>query len=146
MDQRVKIDEAFPEAAKAMMGLSMAVSKTDLTPIQKQLIKVRASQINGCGYCLDMHTKESLKIGETQQRIFVLNAWRDTDLFTADEKALLALTEEITRISQKGVTNETYKRAAEFFSSETIAQIIMTTVLINSWNRMAVSTKMPIPR
>lgn len=146
MEQRVQIAEAFPEAIKGMMGLVTAISKTNLTPIQKELVKMRASQINACAYCLDMHTKEALKIGETQQRIFVLAAWRETDLFTDEEKALLALTEEVTLISQKGVTDETYKRAETFFSRETIAQIIMATVLINAWNRMAVSTHTAIPR
>ena len=146
MEQRVKIDQVFPEALKGMMGLVTALSKTNLTPIQKELIKMRASQINSCAYCLDMHTKEALKIGETQQRIFVLSAWRETDLFTDEEKALLALTEEVTLIHLKGVTDETYKRAEKFFGAETIAQIIMAIVLINAWNRIAVSTHMPIPR
>jgi AhpD family alkylhydroperoxidase len=146
MEQRVKIAEVFPEALKGMMALVTALSKTNLTPIQKELIKIRASQINSCAYCLDMHTRDALKYGETQQRLFVLGAWRETDLFTEEEKALLALTEEVTLISDKGVTDETYTRAAKFFSAETIAQIIMATVLINAWNRIAVSTHMPIPR
>ena len=129
-----------------MIGLVTALSKINLTPIQKELIKIRASQINGCSYCLDMHTRDALKYGETQQRLFVLSAWRETDLFTAEEKALLALIEEVTLIHQKGVTDETYKGAEKFFSAETIAQIIMAIVLINAWNRIAISTHMPIPR
>lgn len=129
-----------------MIGLVTALSKINLTPIQKELIKIRASQINGCSYCLDMHTRDALKLGETQQRLFVLSAWRETDLFTAEEKALLALVEEVTLIHQKGVTDETYKGAEKFFSAETIAQIIMAIVLINAWNRIAISTHMPIPR
>lgn len=146
MDQRVKIHEAFPDGQKGMIGLVTALSKINLTPIQKELIKIRASQINGCAYCLDMHNRDALKYGETQQRLFVLSAWRETDLFTEEEKALLALIEEVTLIHQKGVTNETYKNAEKFFSAETIAQIIMAIVLINAWNRIAVSTHMPIPR
>lgn len=129
-----------------MIGLVTALSKINLTPIQKELIKIRASQINGCSYCLDMHNRDALKLGETQQRLFVLSAWRETDLFTEEEKALLALIEEVTLIHQKGVTDETYKNAEKFFNPETIAQIIMAIVLINAWNRIAISTHMPIPR
>jgi len=129
---------------KAMLGLSGAIGKSSLTPIQKELIKVRVSQINSCAFCLNMHTQEALKAGETQQRIFVLNAWRETDLFTGEEKALLSLAEEVTLIHAHGVADATYQKAAEYFSAETIADIIMATVLINSWNRIAVSTHLPI--
>lgn len=144
MEQRVNLEQTHPHVYKAMYGLVAALSKSNLTPIQKELIKVRASQINSCAYCLNMHTVEALKIGETQQRLFVLNAWRETDLFTAEEKALLALVEEVTLISQHGVSDATYKRAAEFFNEETIGDIILATVLINSWNRIAVSTHLQV--
>jgi len=144
MEQRIKIAEVFPEAFKGMYALSASLSKTGLTPIQKELIKIRASQINQCAFCLNMHTRDALKAGETQQRIFLLNAWRETDLFTDEEKAMLALTEEVTLISKHGVSNEIYNEVKKFFSGEVIAQIIMSTVLINSWNRIAVSTHTPI--
>ena len=144
MEQRIKIAEVFPEAFKGMYALSASLSKTGLTPVQKELIKIRASQINACAFCLDMHTKEALNVGETQQRIFLLNAWRETNLFTDEEKAILALTEEVTLISDQGVTEKTYKEAEKFFSAEVIAQIIMSIVLINGWNRIAVSTHLPI--
>ncbi len=144
MEQRIKIAEVFPEAYKGMYALSASLRKTGLTPIQKELIKIRASQINQCAFCLNMHTRDALKVGETQQRIFLLNAWRETDLFTDEEKAMLALTEEVTLISKHGVSSETYNEAKKFFSDEVIAQIIMSTVLINSWNRIAVSTHTPI--
>lgn len=144
MEQRVNIAATLPDAYKAMYGLSASLSKAELTPIQKELIKIRASQINSCAFCIDMHAKEALKIGETQQRIFLLNAWRETDLFTEEEKAILALTEEVTLIHRNGVSDETYKQAEKFFSGEEIAQIIMSIVLINSWNRIAVSTQLPI--
>jgi len=142
--QRVNIESTLPEAYKAMRSLSASLSKTGLTPVQKELIKIRASQINACAFCLDMHTKEALNVGETQQRIFLLNAWRETNLFTDEEKAILALTEEVTLISDQGVTEKTYKEAEKFFSAEVIAQIIMSIVLINGWNRIAVSTHLPI--
>src|SRR5690348_9212927 len=142
--QRVNIESTLPEAYKAMRSLSASLSKTGLTPVQKELIKIRASQINACAFCLDMHTKEALNVGETQQRIFLLNAWRETNLFTDEEKAILALTEEVTLISDQGVTEKTYKEAEKFFSAEVIAQIIMSIVLINGWNRTAVGTHLPI--
>lgn len=127
-----------------MYGLSMSLANSNLTPIQKELIKIRASQINACAFCLNMHTQDALKFGETPQRIFLLNAWRETDLFTVEEKALLALTEEVTLIHQHGVSEETYRQAEQFFDAETIAQIIMSIVVINAWNRIAVSTQLPV--
>lgn len=145
MKQRVDIKKALPEVYKAMYGLAGSINNSSLTPIQKQLIKIRASQINACAYCLDMHTKEALQIGETLQRIFVLNAWREAHLFTDEEKALLAITEEITLIYDKGLSEATYNRALNYFSEDVIAQIIMTVVLINAWNRIAVSSLMSIP-
>lgn len=144
MEQRVNIKEVFPEAYKGMYALSSSLNKTGLTAIQKELIKIRASQINQCAFCLNMHTRDALKAGETQQRIFLLNAWRETDLFAAEEKAMLALAEEVTLISAHGVTDATYNEAKKFFSDEMIAQIIMSIVLINAWNRIAVSTHLPI--
>jgi alkylhydroperoxidase family enzyme len=92
-----------------------------------------------------MHTKDALKNGETNQRIFLLNAWKETDKFTPEEKALLAIIEEVTLISQHGLTDATYKLATTYFSEEVIAQIIMAIVNINAWNRIAISTQMPIP-
>ncbi|MBO9572812.1 MAG: carboxymuconolactone decarboxylase family protein [Chitinophagaceae bacterium] len=144
MEQRVKIHEAQSAAWKAMYNFSISISNSVLTPIQKELIKIRASQINSCAYCINMHTEEALKIGETQQRIFLISAWRETDLFTPEEKAILALTEEVTLIHDKGVSDATYKEAEQFFNSEAIAEIIIAITVINSWNRIAVSTRLPI--
>ncbi len=144
MEQRVNIEQTKPEAWKAMYGLSAVVSKSSLSPIQKHLIMVRTSQINSCAFCINMHTKEALKIGETQQRLFLLSAWKETNLFTDEEKAILALTEEVTLIHQNGVSDKTYKQAEKFYSAETVAEIIMSIVLMNAWNRIAVSTHIPI--
>jgi len=142
MEQRVNIQHTQPEAWKALYNLAGILSKSTLSPILKHLVKVRASQINSCAFCINMHTKEALKIGETHQRIFLLSAWKETNLFTDEEKAMLALVEEVTLINQKGVSDKTYKQAEEFFSAETIGEIIMSTVLMNAWNRIAVSTQM----
>jgi AhpD family alkylhydroperoxidase len=145
MSTRVNIATTDAAAYKAMMGLEGYLQTISLNKIQKELIKIRASQINGCAYCLDMHTKDAIKYGETPQRIFLLNAWREAkELFTEEEQVLLEMTEEITLISQKGLTDETYYKAKQVFEESQIAQIIMAIITINAWNRIAISTHMPI--
>lgn len=144
MDQRVNIQQTLPEAYKSLYNLSGILSKSSLSPIQKHLISVRASQVNSCAFCINMHTKEALHSGETQQRLFLVSAWKETTLFSDEEKALLALTEEVTLIHQNGVSQSVYEEAAKFFTTEKIAEIIMAAVLINAWNRIAVSTHMKI--
>lgn len=144
MENRIKVQEVQPALWKAMYQLSNALADIQLSKIQRALIMIRASQINGCAFCMDMHTKEALQQGETQQRIFVLSAWRETSLFSEEEQVLLAMTEEITLIGQQGLTDATYAKAAAVFSGEVIAQIILSIVVINGWNRIAVSTHMPV--
>jgi AhpD family alkylhydroperoxidase len=144
MEQRVNIQQTLPEAYKTLYNLAGALSKSSLSPIQRHLITVRASQINSCAFCINMHTQEALQAGETQQRLFLLSAWKETSLFTDEEKAILTLTEEVTLIHQNGVSETAYNRAAQFFSPQTIGEIIMVNVLINAWNRIAVSTHMPL--
>ncbi len=142
MNPRVNIQAIQPQAYQAMNALEGYLNSTKLSTIHRELIKIRASQLNGCAFCIDLHTKDALKFGETAQRIFLLNAWREVDFFTQEEKALLALTEEITLIAQGGVSNETYKNLEEFFSQEVIAQLIMAVITINAWNRIAITTQM----
>lgn len=140
MQKRVNINSAEPNALKAMMGLENYLSHISISKTLKELIKIRASQINGCAYCIDMHTKDALKNGETNQRIFLLNAWKEaSDIFTDEERAVLAITEEVTLIQQKGLTDETYENALKYFSENQIAEIIMAVVTINAWNRIALS-------
>ncbi len=129
-----------------MLGLEGYLAGTQLTKTHKELIKIRASQINGCAFCIDMHTKDALKNGETNQRIFLLNAWRETDLFSAEEKAILAITEEMTLIHQHGLSDASYQQALQFFDKNYIAQIILAVVTINAWNRIAISTQLEVPR
>jgi AhpD family alkylhydroperoxidase len=143
--QRISIEKTQPKAYNAMYHLTSSVTSEKVTPIQKHMIKIRASQINSCAFCIDMHTKEALAAGETQQRLFVLSAWRETDLFTPEEKAILALTEEVTLVHQRGLSDETYNRAKEFFDEQTIGELIMFVVVINAWNRISVSTHVPVP-
>lgn len=141
MENRINVWKLQPEAFKAMMGLEKYLNATGLKTVHKDLIKIRASQINGCAYCINMHTRDARKAGETEQRIYLLNAWREVDLFTEEEKALLALTEEVTMISHHQVSDETYNNARKFFDEEYLAQIIMAIVVINSWNRVAITTR-----
>jgi AhpD family alkylhydroperoxidase len=141
MEKRINLSQLEPEGYKAMMGLEKYIASTPLKPAHKELIKIRASQINGCAFCIDMHTKEARKIGETEQRIYLLNAWRDTTFFTEEEQAILALTEEVTLIQQH-VSDATYQKAAKLFDEHYLAQIIMMIVTINAWNRIAISTGM----
>lgn len=144
MKSRMNLAALQPEAYKAMLGLEKYLQTVDISPILKELIKLRTSQINGCAFCLDMHSKDAIKLGETPQRIFVLNAWRETNLFSEEEKAAIMMTEEITMIQNQGLSESNYQNALKYFSEIQIAQIIMAIVTINAWNRIAISTHMEI--
>ncbi|MCZ4243322.1 carboxymuconolactone decarboxylase family protein [Pedobacter punctiformis] len=140
MESRIDIQKVQPAAYQAMYALEKYLSTSNLNPILKELIKMRASQINGCAFCINMHTTDARKYGETEQRIYLLNAWRETNLFTEEEQAVLALTEEVTLINHH-VSDATYQKVAGFFNEEEIAQIIMAIVTINAWNRIAITSK-----
>ncbi|MEC3877929.1 carboxymuconolactone decarboxylase family protein [Chryseobacterium salviniae] len=145
MSARFDWTTVHPAAYKAGIGMEESLKNSFLTSIQKELIKIRASQLNGCAFCLNMHTKDALKYGETPQRIFLLNAWREAkELFTEEEEIILEITEEVTLISQKGLSEETYQKAKTIFNESQLADIIMAAVVINMWNRIAISTHMPI--
>ncbi|WP_433902702.1 carboxymuconolactone decarboxylase family protein [Sphingobacterium puteale] len=141
MENRIDIQQLEPDAFKAMFALENYLQHSGLSKTHFYLIKIRASQINGCAFCINMHTSDALKHGETAQRIFLLNAWKETGLFTEEEKAILAITEEVTLISQDGLSDETYRQAEQLFDGNQIAQIIMAVVTINAWNRIVISTK-----
>ena len=138
--KRILIKELEPDAYKGMYELESYIRKSQIEPQLRELIKIRASQINGCAYCIDMHTQEAMKLGETQRRIFALSAWKESPLFTEKEKAVLQLTEEVTLISNDGLSDEAYDKVLELFGENVLAQIIMQVIIINSWNRIAVST------
>jgi AhpD family alkylhydroperoxidase len=145
MEKRIDIQALEPQAYKAMFAMEAYLSKTSISKTIKELIKIRSSQINNCAYCINMHTKDALANGETEQRIFLLSAWREAlDLYTDQEKVVIEMTEEITLIHQKGLSDQTYQKALELFSETQVAQIIMAIVVINSWNRIAVSTHKPL--
>jgi len=141
MKTRIKIDKAEPEGYKAILGLEKFIEGTLLTRTHKGLIKIRASQINGCAFCIDMHTRDARKTGETEQRIYALNAWRDTPFFSEEERAILALTEEVTLISNH-VKDETYEQAVKVLSETYLAQVILAIITINAWNRIGIVTNL----
>jgi len=144
MKPRISIPKVDPEAYKALGVLSNYIENSSLTKTHKELIKIRASQINGCAYCIDMHTKDARKAGETEQRIYALNAWRETPFFTEEERAILALTEEVTLI-QNHVSEKTYEEAARVLDERYLAQVIMAVVNISAWNRIGIATGMQPP-
>lgn len=142
MSKRINIFQLEPEVYKSIMVLENYVVNSGISKTHLELIKIRASQINGCAYCLDMHTRDARKAGETEQRIYVLNAWRDTSFFTEEEKAILALTEEITQISHAGVSDQTYQQAASVLDEHYLAKVITAISVINIWNRISISTRL----
>ena len=144
MKSRLNIQKIEPKAYEAMYGLENFLANSELDKLHLELIKIRASQINGCAFCINMHTKDAMKLGETNQRIFLLNAWRETTLFTEEERVILAMTEEITNISQHGLSEETYQKALSLFSENYIAIIIIAITTINAWNRIAISSHMMV--
>jgi AhpD family alkylhydroperoxidase len=139
---RVSLSGASPEIYKAMLQLNSAVERTPLERSLKELVKIRASQINGCAYCLDMHTLDARAAGEAEQRIYTLPAWRETSFFTARERAALALTEAVTLVHDGHVPDEVYEQAAAEFSADELAQLVWAIVVINAWNRIAITSRM----
>jgi AhpD family alkylhydroperoxidase len=118
MSMRFNYRTANPEAFQSMLKFNQFSEGADIDPKLRELIKIRASQLNGCAFCLDMHTKDARKMGESEQRIYLLSAWRDTSLYTDAEKAALALTEAVTRIGDQGVPEEVYEQVRSQFSEK----------------------------
>ena len=143
MQARLEAQKVSPAAYQAMVGLEMFVRKqSKLEPALIQLVKVRASQINGCAYCIDMHSKDARAHGETEQRIYALSAWEETPFFTDRERAALALTEAITLVSQGHVPDALYEQARKTFSEEELVNLTLAIITINGWNRLAITFRM----
>lgn len=141
MENRINIGQLEPNGYKALLGLESYMATTKLEKKHKELIKIRASQINGCAFCINMHTKDARKNGETEERIYLLNAWREVNgLYSDEERAILALTEEMTLIAQGGVSKETYEKLTSLFDENYIAQLMMMVITINGWNRLSIAT------
>jgi len=145
MEQRMNMQQVLPEVYGKMMELEMVVKATRIDPTILELVKIRASQMNGCAFCLNMHTRDARKLGESEQRMYLLSAWREAPLYSEEERAALALTEAVTRLDGHGVADDVYDEAVRLFGQEGTAKVIMAIVAINSWNRIAVSTRlMPV--
>jgi AhpD family alkylhydroperoxidase len=143
MEKRINIYQLEPAAYKALLGLSGQLETSKLNKTHKELIKIRASQINGCAFCINMHTVDARKNGETEQRIYLLNAWREVSgLYSEEERVILALTEEMTLIANGGVTADTYQKAAAIFDENYVALLMMSIITINAWNRLAIATQL----
>ena len=135
----VGIPQAFPEALKAMLALEKAMGGSALDRTTYELVKLRASQINGCGYCLDMHSKDARAMGESEARIYLLNAWREAPFYTRRERAALALTEAITLIADGHPPEDVEAEAREVFDAQEYAALVFAIVTINAWNRLTIT-------
>ena len=140
MQPRLQAQKASPGAYHAMLGLEMFVRKSSkLEPSLIELLKMRASQINGCAFCLDMHSKDARAAGETEQRLYALNAWSETPFFTDRERAALAWTEAVTLVADGHVPDAVYEKAMQQFSEEELVNLTMAVVTINGWNRLSIA-------
>jgi AhpD family alkylhydroperoxidase len=139
MEQRMRLDAVAPEAMKAMLELEKYVRKSvDKTLLE--LIKLRASVLNGCAYCVDMHSTDALREGEQARRLFAVSAWRESPFFTTKERTALALTDAVTKLGEAGVPDALWSEAKSTWSEKELADVLMAIVTINGWNRIAVTT------
>jgi len=144
MEPRIKrTDYISSGLGRAMLNLQKEVSASGLEHSLLELVKIRASQINGCAYCIDMHTKDARAMGETEQRIYALSAWHEAPFFTARERAALAWTDSVTRVADTHVPDEVYAEARTQFTEEEIVALTFALVAINGWNRLCVSFRVP---
>jgi AhpD family alkylhydroperoxidase len=145
MKPRLNAYSASPEGLKAMMGLENYLKNSGLEPALMELVKMRASQINGCAYCLDMHSRDARKLGESEQRLYVLPGWRETTLYTPRERAALEWTEALTLISQTHAPDDAYEAARAAFNDKELADLTILIGTINVWNRIAIGFRAPLP-
>ena len=138
MQARLEIQKIAPEAYRAMAGVQSYVENSGLEPALLELMKLRASQINGCAYCIDMHSKDARANGESEQRLYALSAWRETPFFTDRERAALAWTEAVTLIHQTHAPDEAYEEVRRRFTEKELVALTMAIVAINGWNRIAI--------
>lgn len=139
MEPRLSTYTIAPEPIQAMLGLESYFQRCGLEPSLLELVKTRASQINGCAYCIDMHTKDARAAGETEQRLYALNAWRETPFFSDRERAALAWTEGVTEVSRTHVPDELFEETRRHFSDKELVDLTWAVTAINAWNRMAIS-------
>ena len=140
---RLAAREAAPEAYEAMLALERYLHRCGLERSLIELVKLRASQINGCAFCIDMHTKDARAAGETEQRLYLLDAWQESPFYSARERAALAWTEAVTCVSETHVPDEVYEEAGRHFSDKELVDLNWVVVAINAWNRLAISFRLP---
>jgi AhpD family alkylhydroperoxidase len=141
MKARINVMNVNPGIIQAMLGLEKQVSKAGLDSKLLDLVRMRASQINGCAYCLDMHSKDARAAGETEQRLYGLNAWREAPYYSARERAALEWTEALTLVAETHVPDDVYERVREQFSEAELAHLSLAIVAINGWNRLNVAAR-----
>lgn|SRR5690554_280124 len=143
MERRINYIDLAPDGVKGLLEIEKYIRHSGLDHSLLELVKLRSSQINGCAYCIDMHTKDARKRGESEQRLYTLSAWRETDFYSEKERAALEWTEAVTQISQHHICDELYDRVREQFSEKEIVDLTMAIIAINGWNRLAISFKSP---
>ena len=141
---RIDYASVFPAGVRAMVRLQNAVDSASLEPLLLELVKMRASQINGCAHCLDVHSKDARALGESEQRLHLLAAWRDARCYHVRERAALAWCEHLTLISEAGAPDAVYEQLEESFSAKEIVALTLAIVAINGWNRLAISMRAPV--
>jgi AhpD family alkylhydroperoxidase len=139
MQPRIEYAKAAPGAVKAMLDLEKYVRQSGIETPLLELVRLRASQINGCAYCLDMHTKDARAEGETEQRLYTLSAWRETPFFSERERAALEWTEAVTEIGKDHVPDEVFERVRQHFSESELTNLTLAVITINAWNRLAIA-------
>ena len=139
MQTRINAQKASPAAYKAMFNLESYVRQSGIEHSLLGLVKTRASQINGCAFCIDMHTKDARAAGETEQRLYALNAWRETPFYTDRERAALAWTEAVTLINEGHAPDDVYEEVRQRFTEEELVNLTLAIVSINGWNRLAIA-------
>lgn len=144
MNQRIEYAKVSPGGIHAMLGLETHVRKSGLEKSLVELVKLRASQINGCAYCVDMHTKDARASGETEQRLYATSVWREAPFFSDRERAALAWTEALTLVSEQGVEDELFQAVSEHFSEKELVDLTIAAVAINGWNRIAIAFRPPV--
>jgi AhpD family alkylhydroperoxidase len=144
-DQRKGAFGSWPDGYRALQLLSEAVRGSGLEPALLELVKMRASQINGCAYCIDMHSKDARRQGETEQRLYALGAWREGPFFSRRERAALGLTEAVTLIAEAEIPHALIEEASSAFTPDELTRLLYLIVEINAWNRLAITTGNPVP-
>jgi AhpD family alkylhydroperoxidase len=138
MPQRLRYGKAFPEGIHALFELGKVINEGGLEPSLLELVKTRASQMNGCAYCIDMHTKDARALGETEQRLYALSAWQETPFYTPRERAALAWTEAITDIQKGHAPDSVYEEVRKEFSEAELVRLTFAITQINTWNRISI--------